>query len=121
MGFRAIGSSYLNRQAPGSERVGGLTVTIHPRSDSDGEFLIELTDWRTGELLEFPDEVQPCADAAADGVRALAREISVEIAQFDIKLHLFLYHPVDSSPRIYLQAGRSAFRSALEVMRHRDI
>lgn len=115
MAFRAIGSSYLFRQVAGSERIGALSVAIYPRSDSDGQLRIELTDWRTAGPFDYPDEVQRCAEAAADGVRSIAQQLDADLRRFDITLDRFLYHPTSSDPRVYVQAGRSAFRAALEA------
>ena len=121
MTFRAEGSSYLIRQVAGSEKIGGLTVTVHPRSDSNGKLEICLSDWRTDKLLDYPVDKKPYADAAEQGVRSIGKELGVELSQFDIKLHRFIYHDVDSRESVYLQAGRSAFKSALEALRTSDM
>lgn len=119
--LHAQGSSYLIRKVAGSEKIGGLTVTIYPRSDSNGKLSIALSDWRTDELLDFPAEIAPYATEAEHGVRSIGQELGIELSQFDIKLHRFIYNPVDSAPAVYVQAGRSAFRSALEALRTSDI
>ena len=118
MGFRAIGSSYLIRQVPGSERIGGLRVTLFPRSDNNGAISIELTDWQTGGPHEYP--MPEMAEVASQAIQELAQENSFDLTQLDIKLDYFLFHPVDSHPRCYVQTARSAFRSALESLQLQD-
>jgi hypothetical protein len=118
MAFRAIGSSYLIRQVPGSERLGGLRVTLYPRSDDKGSIEIQLTDWRTGELHESP--MPEMADIAVQAIQALADAHAFDLSQLDIKLDHFLFHPVDSDPRCYAQAARSAFKAALESLHRQD-
>ncbi len=118
MTFRAIGSSYLIRQVAGSERLGGLRVTLYPRSDNDGKIEIQLTDWRTGEPHQYP--MPEFAELASQAIQELANEHSFDLSQLDIRLDHFVFHAVDSHPRCYEQAGRSAFRSALESLLARD-
>ncbi len=118
MAFRAIGSSYLIRQVAGSEGLGGLCVTLYPRSDNNGKIEIQLTDWRTGEQHEYP--MPDMADAASKAIQDLADEHSLDLSQLDIKLDRFVFHQVDSYPRCYVQAARSAFRSALEALQLSD-
>ena len=67
MTFRAIGSSYLIRQVAGSEKVGGLRVTVYPRSDGLGQLTIEWTDWLSGQQLESP--LNQVAETAAAAIR----------------------------------------------------
>ena len=118
MPFRAIGSSYLIRQLPGSERVGGLRVTLYPRSDNKGTIETQLTDWLTGNPHKYP--MPEMADIASQAIVALAKEHSFDQSELDIKLDHFLFHDVDSNPRCYEQAARSAFRAALESLLSRD-
>lgn len=118
MAHRAIGSSYLIRQVAGSERLGGLRVTLYPRSDSNGKIDIQLTDWHTGEQHEYP--MQDMVDAAFNAMLELADEHSFDLSQLDIKLDRFVFHDLDSDPRCYVQAARSAFRSALESLQSND-
>ncbi len=116
--FQAIGSSYLIRKVAGSERLGGLRVTLYPRSDDKGTIEIQLTDWQTGELHTTP--IPELADIASDAIRALADLHSFDLSRLDIKLDNFVFHDVDSDPRCYAQAARSAFRSALESLQTQD-
>jgi len=118
MAHRAIGSSYLIRQVAGSERLGGLRITLYPRSDNKGKIDIQLTDWHTGEQHEYP--MQDMVDAASNAIQELADEHSFDLSQLDIKLDRFVFHDVDSDPRCYAQAARSAFRSALESLQSND-
>lgn len=118
MAHRAIGSSYLIRQVAGSERLGGLRVTLYPRYDNNGKIDIHLTDWHTGEQHEYP--MQDMVDAASNAIQELADDYSFDLSQLDIKLDRFVFHDVDSDPRCYVQAARSAFRSALESLRSND-
>ena len=118
MAHRAIGSSYLIRQVAGSERLGGLRVTLYPRCDNSGKIDIQLTDWHTGEQHEYP--MQDMVHAASNAIQELADEYSFDLSQLDIKLDRFVFHDVDSDPRCYAQAARNAFRSALESLRSND-
>lgn len=119
--MRAIGASYLIRQTAGSERLGGLRVTIRPRSDNEGSISVEATDWRTGDPLEYPDEIAPFASEAVRGIREVGERYRVPMDTFDVVVRHFIYHPVDSAPICYYQAGKSAFRSALEAWATRDL
>ncbi len=119
--WRSVGSSYLIRQVAGSERLGGLTVTIRHLAEKNGELRVDITDWQTGHPHECADEMTTCVDAAVDGVRSMMAELDLEPGECEIVLDRFVYHPVDSGPRVYRQAGRGAFRSALEAFRCREI
>lgn len=118
MVFRAIGSSYLIRQVAGSGRLGGLRVTLYPRSDDMGTINIELTDLHTGELHQHP--MPEMVDIASQAILGLANEHSFDLSQLDIKLDQFVFHDVDSDPQCYEQAARSAFRAALESLQSQD-
>jgi uncharacterized protein YndB with AHSA1/START domain len=116
--YRAIGSSYLVRQSAGSERVGGMRVTVYPRFDSNGTITVELTDWQSGELHPYP--MPDNAEVAEDAIRQFASENSFDLSSLDVKLDHFIFHDVDSDPRCYAQAARSAFRAALESLQTED-
>lgn len=118
MAFYAIGSSYLIRQVAGSERLGGLRVTVYPRSDNQGTIQVELTDWRTGAPHQSP--MPDMAETALNAIRQLAEEHTFDLSQLDVKLDRFVFHAVDSAPICYAQAARSAFRSALESLQMED-
>ncbi len=45
---------------------------------------------------------------------------SIGPGELDVELSEFLYHDVDSVPVCYYQAGKSAFRLALEALHVRD-
>jgi len=118
MAFRAIGSSYLIRQVAGSERMGGLRVTVYPRSDNSGTIDVQLTDWRSGE--PHPNPIPDYADVAVNAIRHFANDNGIDLSQLDVRLDQFLFHDVDSDPRCYAQAARSAFRAALESLHTED-
>lgn len=119
--FYAVGSSYLFCQLAGPGRMGGLRVTLFPRSDKEGTIQIALTDWRTGEPHQYSTEgVADMADLASKAIQELASEHSFDISRLDILLDRFVFHDVDSDPKCYVQAARSAFRSALESLQSED-
>lgn len=119
--LEAIGSSYLVRLVAGSEQVGGLTVTLRSLDGKEGKLRTEVTDWLTDEPHEDANEMGVYVDSALVGVRSTIEELDLECGNFDTILHRFIYHPVNSHPRVYFQAGRSAFRSALEALRGCDV
>jgi hypothetical protein len=106
----AIGSSYLIYQAPGAERIGGVTVKIRPRSSSHGSFEVTATDWRTEEPIEA--DVSFLAAAAADGVKKFAAENAIDLNEWDITVSRFAYHPVDYRVRTTETAAYNAAASA---------
>lgn len=118
MSVRAIGASYLFRQSPGSERVGGLQITLHPPSESAGRIIVDLSEKGTKAPLKGQEWM---AEAALQGVQELASEHQIDLSRFDVVLSEFMWHPVDSHSKCYHQAGRSAMRSALEAWRLRDL
>ena len=73
--WRSIGSSYLIRQVAGSERLGGLTVTIRVVAEQTGDLRVDVTDWKTGEPHECADEMAVFVNAALDGVLACPRKL----------------------------------------------
>ncbi|MEN1680950.1 MAG: hypothetical protein AAGJ46_15280 [Planctomycetota bacterium] len=118
MSFRAVGASYLIRQVAGSERQGGLQVTLYPRSDNSGTIEVKLTDRVTGELHPYP--LPEMADVAVDAIKELAAEHSFDLTQLDVKLDRFDFHRVNYMPACYTQAARSAFRAAMESLQGED-
>ncbi len=117
--MRSIGCSYLFRQTPGSERVGGLQVTVKPRRGAVGVIDVTLTDYRTKEpLVGLDDEI---VQSAISGIHDVANQYGVPLSDFDVQLSDFLFHDVDSHPRIYHQAAKSAFRAALEAWQTKDL
>jgi len=111
---RAIGCSYCLDQSPGAERWGGLTVTIRWRAGERGTIVGTATSFRAGESLE-KSLILGLSKVAEEGLREGARELSVNLDEFDITLSDFAYHPVDSRGEIYRDSARSAFRSAWEA------
>ena len=116
---RGIGSSYLIRQVAGSERMGGLQVSLRRRADHAGTIKIEPTLWRTGEVSD-DSLVIGYGKLAASAVEEFAAEYQLDLSPFDITLSHFLCHPLESHPDCYRQAARSALRSALEALAMRD-
>lgn len=117
--MRAIGSSYLIRQTPGSERIGGLQVTILSLQNGIGKIEVQTTDWQTRQAIE--DDISPFVDAALKGIKDFAKQHSIDLSGCNLVLSNFLYHPIDSFTQCYYQAGRSAFRAALEARKIRDL
>jgi hypothetical protein len=107
-----IGSCYAMRNEPGSESVGGLEIKVRHKRGEVGQIEIIASDWRTGEPLDQSCEVY--AEVALEGVRSVLDELNLSIDDFDITFQKFLCHPLDSNSACFRQAGRSAFRSALE-------
>lgn len=118
MHYRAIGSSYLIRQLAGSERLGGLRVTLSPRSDMQGSIQVQMTDWFGGG--PHPNPIPEMGEIASRAILAFATEHAFDLSKYDIRLDQFLFHEVDSDPRCYAQAARSAFRAALESLNGED-
>jgi hypothetical protein len=113
----AVGSSYLLRQVLGSERIGGVQLTV--RGSNVGRIEVHTTDWRTNETIEkFPAEF---VTAVLDGIKDFAKEKSIDLSCYHIVASNFLLHPVDSNPKCYYQAGRSALRAALEAIKVKDL
>ncbi len=116
----AVGSCHIMRQAPGAERVGGLEIKICPRRGEAGQIEVRSTDWRTDEPLEESMEI--FGDAAIEGIKLVADRYGISLGDFDITLQRFLYHPTDSGQLYcYRQAGRSAFRSAIEGLTGQEL
>ena len=116
--MRAVGSAYLFRQSPGSERLGGLQVTVRPKRGAKGVIIITPTDWRTEDLHSQIDDY---VENALTGIKEVASKADLNLDDVDIELSRFLVHDVDSSPLCYLQAAKSALRSALEMWLLRDL
>jgi hypothetical protein len=116
--MRSIGASYLIRQSAGSERIGGLRVTLRRPSGEVGNITVEATDWRTGDRI---DGIGYLAAEAIKGIREVAEHYGIPLDAFDVVLDHFIYHPADSAPFCYYQAGKSAFRSAIEAWSTRDL
>ena len=106
----AIGSSYLVRQAAGAERLGGVTIRLKPRSDSNGTIEASPTDWRTDQ--EINDDISYLEDAAIAGIRQFAEEHGIRLTEWDITVSKFAYHPSDSGTLTTQIAGYNAFASA---------
>ena len=75
---------------------------------------IKPTDRRTGQTLD-ESTARTFVQAVHEGIREAARELSVNLDDFDIVVSDFAYHPIDSSAMIYQGAAKCAFRSAWEA------
>src|SRR4051812_19492010 len=117
--YCAIGACYLMRQAPGAEQMGGLQVSLRPSESEEGSISILSTAWRTRE--DLGEMVADYAEEAIRGIREVAEDHGIRLREFDLELSEFLYHDVNSFPLCYYQAGKSAFRSALEMWHKRDL
>lgn len=115
----SIGSCYIIKQNAGAESVGGVEVRISPKHNDAGTITVNRTDWRTGEVLADLEEQQ--VEEAILGVKSLATEIEFPLDDFDITIQKFVSHSVDWNPRCVRQAGRSAFRAAVEGFQGRDL
>src|SRR5262245_42912827 len=113
-----MGSAYLFRQSPGSERVGGLQVVIRPKRGSIGSITVIPTDWRSEESQCKPDAF---VKDAMLGIKELAEKANINLDDLDIDLSRFLLHAVDSYPKCYYQAAKSAFRTAVEMWFLKDL
>ncbi|MEM8779110.1 MAG: hypothetical protein AAGF26_09605 [Cyanobacteria bacterium P01_G01_bin.49] len=111
----AIGSSYLIRQSPGAERIGGVTVRISPRTGSMGTLKAIATDWITEELID--DDIKFLIEGATEGIKRFAAENSFNLDDWDITVTKFAYHPVDSKQRTVQIAAYNAIAVALASWR----
>jgi hypothetical protein len=116
---RGIGACYLLRQVAGSEMLGGLQVSVRPRCDDAGTIRVLATEWRTG--ADLTGKIEDFAEEAVKGLREIAEKQEITLCQYDVVLSDFLVHDTDSAPVCYFQAGRSAFRSAIEALLRRDL
>lgn len=109
--IRAIASSYLIRQTAGSERVGGLEVSVKLLSEPVGKIRVKGTFMGSDEVWESMGNI---GTEATNGIVAYAKErSSIRLEYWDIELSRFLFHPVDSRDSIYFFAAQNAFRAAL--------
>ncbi len=106
---RAIGSSYLIQQSPGAEMVGGLEVKVQ---HGNGQVIIETTLWHPRKEGDIP---QVYINEAVKGVGKYAADNDINLSAFDITLRYFVYHPVDSRPKLYFLAGQNALQSAMNA------
>jgi hypothetical protein len=118
--MRAVGSAYLFRQTAGSERVGGLQLTIRPKKGAAGTIAATPSDWQTKDLHANAN-IDRYVEQAIIGIKEVADQETVNLDDVDIELSSFLIHDVDSAPRCYYQAAKSAFRSALEMWSLKDL
>ena len=95
--MHAIASAYLIRQTAGAERYDGATVKISRANQSDGVIDIRLTERLTGNAINddpsFLDEYSRIA------IAHFARDHEVNLADWNIRVDQFAYHPIDSGPK----------------------
>lgn len=106
---RAIGSSYLIRQTAGSERVGGLEVTIKVLAEPPGQIRVKGTFRDTDTTWASMGNM---GEAAIRGIITYAKAHDINLDLLDIEIGRFLYHPVDSRAELYFTAAQHAFRAA---------
>ena len=114
----AVGSSYLIRQSPGGERLGGVRIRLS-RATGTGVIEVKLTSWFGG--AEINEDIADLVEAAIQGVRDCAQQYGVDLSDYHILLSEFAFHLVDSRPNVFYQTARSAFRSALGAWLMRDL
>ena len=108
--MHAIGSSYLIRQSAGAERYGGATVRVRPKREDVAKLEVIASDWRTEKPIA--DDITFLTNAAITGVKKFCSEYEIDIAEWDIDISRFAYHPVDSGPLTTQIAAYNAMASA---------
>jgi len=114
--MHAVGSSYLIRQSPGGEQFAGATVKICPRRLDRPSVVVRLTTFRTQELID--DDADYLREYALKAVDRFANDHG-DLAEWDIEIYDFAYHPVDTSPRTTYVAVYNALVSAFSAWRIR--
>ena len=114
----AIASSYLIRQSPGAERIGGATVRIcRRRRGETGALNVQLTDfWKHKPLGPDASFLTGVAQAA---LATFAESNAVSVDEWDIDIYDFAYHPVDTTDRIMRIAIHNALTSAFSTWHSR--
>ena len=108
----ASGSCYLIRPSPTAERIDGATVQLR-YCRSGGAIEIALTDYFTKtELPPFADYLREDAMAA---LTTFAQRNSIDLAEWNIKVSDFAYHPVDNKSRTMRLAIYNALTSAFAI------
>ncbi len=112
--MRTVGASYIYRQSPGAEKVGGLELRLRRRAGDAGVIDVAADAWLDPGV---DADVAPYAAEARRGIETAAAEAGVDLAEFDIAMARFALHPVDSRPQAYFNAARYAFRAAYDAWR----
>jgi hypothetical protein len=112
---RAIGSSYLFQQSPGAELIGGLELVLSIPESKVGRIVVSNTLWQSDETR---DDIGDFQQQAVDGVHEYAKQYGIDLSQFDIELRKFVFHDVDSHPRLYFFTAQNALQSALASWFH---
>ena len=110
----ALASCYCLDQSPGAAFYGGLSIQLTRRTDTSGSITVLPKDRLTDELLSIED-IGDCCDEAKRGVIEAANEDNVDLSRFDVIISDFAYHSVDSRPKCFRAAAKSAFRSAWDA------
>ncbi|MFK7803311.1 MAG: hypothetical protein AB8G95_16875 [Anaerolineae bacterium] len=106
----SIGSSYLIRQSPGAERLGGVTIKLWLNQSGTPTRQVVFTDWKLNQPIA--DDIKTLAIAAEKGIEQFAAEHDIDLTQYSWELSKFAYHPIDSRPSTFQLAGYNAFASA---------
>jgi hypothetical protein len=112
---RAIGSSYFIQQSPGAELIGGLEVVLCIPESEIGRIIVSNTLWQSDETR---DDIGDFQQQAVDGIHDYAIEKGIDLSKFDIELRKFVFHDVDSHPRLYFFTAQNALQSALASWFH---
>ena len=115
----AVGSAYFMSQSPGAERMGGFRITLRRKQEAVGRITVNPTDFLSSQTDTWIGEF--VAKQAIAGITDVAKIQGIELSEFDVELSSFLVHDVDSAPLCYFQAGKSAFRAALEMWFMKDL
>lgn len=118
MPAKAVGSSYLIRQSPGAERMGGLTITLMPAQADVGAIRVQPTNYF--DQTEITDDIDWMVDAAKQGIQEWAEAHAFDLSGYDLILSAFAYHPVDSHSKVFYIAAKSALRAAVQALTMRD-
>ncbi len=106
----SIGSSYLIRQSPVSERFGGVTIKLWQAQSNEPVRQVIFTDWKQNDPIK--DDMKTLAIATEKGIQRFAAEHNIDLTQYSWELSKFAYHPIDSRPITFELTGYNAFASA---------
>ncbi|QDU56240.1 hypothetical protein [Aeoliella mucimassa] len=122
----AVGSSYLTNQATEPAFLGGVEVRLKSAKSLPGRIIIEALSGAESMVYRDADDLSIHEEglfvqAVIEGINDVAQDYEIPIRNFDITLKKLSYHPVDSAPFVYKQAGRSALKSAYEAWTRKDL
>lgn len=119
MSTKAVGSSYLIRQSPGSERVGGLTITLTRPQGDVGVIRVQPTNY-FGQT-EITDDMDWMVSAARQGIQEWAEAHAFDLSKYDLTLSAFAYHPVDSHSKVFYIAAKGALQAAVQAWMMQEV